>query len=151
MIIRVEYATYAVAKINPEKNFSLARIRTRILVPGRGGAPDCKWGGLSNRNQKLKPKKIPRASNKAPKKSLLKSSPPPPKKKKNTCQIFLHVPQKIPESKILNAQKSFCHLKSRVFPWDTSATLQPIELTSQLVWKLAISCFAYKRTMKIKW
>ena len=28
MIIRVEYATYAVAKINPEKNFSLARIRT---------------------------------------------------------------------------------------------------------------------------
>ena len=56
-------------------------IRTRIPVPGRGGAPDFKWGGLSNGNQKLKPKKIPRVSNKAPKKSLLKSR----HQKKNTC------------------------------------------------------------------
>ena len=42
MIISVEYATYAVVKINPEKNFRLASIRTRIPVPGRGGAPDFK-------------------------------------------------------------------------------------------------------------
>ena len=45
MIIRVEYATYPVAKINPEKNFRPAITRSRIPVPGRGGAPDFKWGG----------------------------------------------------------------------------------------------------------
>ena len=55
MIISVEYATYAVVKINPEKNFRLASIRTRIPVPGRGGAPDFKWGGLEPKKKSLEP------------------------------------------------------------------------------------------------